>query len=112
MNEFKDAAIAEGWIVMGADRSRRGRVRGSWRSRVRDRSGLWRSPPGANKWPVACGGMSGGAKNSAFVAGEVASSPPAIGMLMMGCNQDLASAGCARVAAAVSFRAIFEQRNG
>lgn len=96
MHEFKDAAIAEGWIIMAADPI----------EAEKDDHGAWRSPcavagldylaatwPGADKWPVACGGMSGGAKNSAFVAGDVVKAHhPLIGMLMMGCNQDLASA--------------------
>ncbi len=96
MNEFKEAAIAEGWIIMGADPI----------DAEKDANGGWRSPcslagldylaaawPGANKWPVACGGMSGGAKNSALVAGEVVKAHhPLIGILMMGCNQDMASA--------------------
>lgn len=95
MKEFKEAAIAEGWIIMGADPI----------EAEKDEKGGWRSPcsvagldylaaawPGAEKWPVACGGMSGGAKNSAFVAGAVAKAQhPLIGMLMMGCNQDMAS---------------------
>ncbi len=95
MNQFKDATIAEGWIIMGADPI----------ESEKDAHGNWRSPcsvagldylaavwPGAANWPVACGGMSGGAKNSAFVAGEVVKAHhPLIGMLMMGCNQDMAS---------------------
>ncbi len=95
MNEFKDAAIAEGWIIMGADPIEAEKsAHGSWRSpcAVAGLDYLAAAWPGANKWPVACGGMSGGAKNSAFVAGEVAKAHhPLIGMLMMGCNQDLAS---------------------
>ncbi len=96
MNEFKDAATAEGWIIMAADPI----------EAEKDAHGAWRSPcsvagldqlaaawPGANKWPVACGGMSGGAKNSAFVAGDIVKAHhPLIGLLMMGCNQDMASA--------------------
>ncbi|HEY3661646.1 MAG TPA: hypothetical protein VGL24_00665 [Chthoniobacterales bacterium] len=95
MHEFKDAAIAEGWIIIGADPI----------EAEKSPDGGWRAPccvaaldylatvwPGADKWPVVCGGMSGGAKNSAFVAGEVVKAHhPLIGMLMMGCNQDMAS---------------------
>ncbi len=96
MREFKEAALAEGWIILAADPI----------ESEKDAQGGWRSPcsvaaldylatvwPGAGKWPVSCGGMSGGAKNSAFVAGNVVKAQhPLIGMLMMGCNQDMASA--------------------
>jgi hypothetical protein len=95
MNEFKEAATAAGWVVLGADPI----------EAEKDEHGDWRAPcsvaalnflaaswPGAHQWPVACGGMSGGAKNSAEVAGEVAKARyRLIGMLMLGCNQDLAS---------------------
>ncbi len=95
LNEFKDSAAAAGWIALAGDAI----------DSEKDAHGNWRSPcavgaldylalvwPGANKWPVACGGMSGGAKNSAFVAGDVAKAGhPLIGLLMMGCNQDMAT---------------------
>ena len=96
MNEFKDAAIAEGWIIMGADPIEAEKSpHGGWRSpcSVAGLDYLAAAWPGAGKWPVACGGMSGGAKNSAFVAGDVVKAHhPLIGLLMMGCNQDMASA--------------------
>ena len=48
--------------------------------------------PAIKDWPIACGGMSGGAKNSSFLAAElVREHHRVIGMLMMGCNQDMAS---------------------
>ena len=48
--------------------------------------------PAMKDWPVACGGMSGGAKNSSFLAADLAREHHrVIGMLMMGCNQDMAS---------------------
>ena len=46
---------------------------------------------GSKDWPVACGGMSGAAKDSAFLAAHLARElHHIIGMLMMGCNQDMA----------------------
>jgi hypothetical protein len=95
MNEFKEAAFAEGWIIMGADPIEAEKsAHGGWRSpcSVAGLDYLAAVWPGAQKWPVACGGMSGGANNSAAVAGEVVKAHhPLIGMLMMGCNQDMAS---------------------
>ena len=49
--------------------------------------------PAMKDWPIASGGMSGGAKNSSFLVAQLAQEHHrVIGMLMMGCNQDLASA--------------------
>lgn len=95
MNQFKQAANDEGWVIVAADPV----------ESEKDEHGAWRWPclaagldyliatwPGAKNWPVACGGMSGGAKNSAFVAADVAKAHyHLVGMLMMGCNQDMAS---------------------
>jgi hypothetical protein len=48
--------------------------------------------PAAKDWIIATGGMSGGGKNSAFLAADLAREHHRIiGMLMMGCNQDMAS---------------------
>ncbi len=48
--------------------------------------------PAAKDWPLACGEMSGGAKDSAFLAAHLARElHHIIGMLMMGCNQDMAT---------------------
>lgn len=48
--------------------------------------------PAIRDWPVASAGMSGGGKNGAFLAAELAREHHRlIGMLMMGCNQDMAS---------------------
>ena len=50
--------------------------------------------PTVKDWPVACGGDVGGAKNSSFLAADLAREHHRIiGMLMMGCNQDMASVG-------------------
>ncbi|MGI8430911.1 MAG: hypothetical protein ACR2MW_01280 [Chthoniobacterales bacterium] len=95
LREFKDAANAAGWIALAGDPV----------AAEKDEHGDWREPcsvgaldtlaaawQGAQKWPVVCGGMSGGAKNSAFVAAAVAKAHyHLVGMLMMGCNQDMAS---------------------
>ena len=95
MNQFKEAANNEGWIAMAADPI----------ESEKDEHAAWRWPclaasldylvaawPAAKDWPLALGGMSGGGKNSAFIAAEVARAHyRLIGMLMMGCNQDMAT---------------------
>jgi len=95
MNQFKQAALDENWIIMAADPP----------DAEKDKEGGWRwatiaaamdyvvaTWPVAKDWPIACGGMSGGAKNSTFIAAAFARDHHrVIGMLMMGCNQDMAS---------------------
>jgi len=95
MQQFKDAAITEGWVTMAADGV----------ETAKDKEGGDRWPtigaafdyitaawPAVKDWPIACGGMSGGAKNSAFLAADLARERhKIIGMLMMGCNQDMAT---------------------
>ena len=95
MRQFKDAAIAEGWVIMAADgveteKNKEGGDRWPTIAAAFDYiTPLW---PAVKDWPVACGGMSGGAKNSAFLAAELARERHRIiGMLMMGCNQDMAT---------------------
>ncbi len=101
MKQFFEPTIAEGWIVLGAAPI----------DSEKDPKGGWRAPcsvagldylaaawPDAERWPVACGGTSGGAKNSADVAAEVAKAHyHLIGMMMLGCNQDLASVALRKV---------------
>ena len=95
LRQFKDAANDAGWVVLAADAV----------EADKDKEGSWRYPcagaafdyltnawPGSQNWPVACGGMSGGAKNSALLAGELGREHHRIiGLLMMGCNQDMAT---------------------
>jgi hypothetical protein len=95
LHEFKDAATGAGWIALAGDpvAAEKGK-NGGWREAcsVGALDAMAAAWPGAQKWPVVCGGMSGGAKNSAFVAASVAKAHyHLIGMLMMGCNQDMAS---------------------
>lgn len=95
MNMYKQAALDEGWIVMAADdveaeKNREGATREACAGAAFDYLDVaW---PASKKWPVACGGMSGGGKNSAFLAAYLAKDGRRIiGMLMMGVNQDMAS---------------------
>ena len=95
LHQFQQAANDEGWIGLAADPI----------DSEKDEHAAWRWPclaaaldymasawPGSKNWPIACGGMSGGAKNSAFIAADLARAQhEVIGMLMMGCNQDMAT---------------------
>jgi hypothetical protein len=95
MRQFKDAAIAEGWVIMAADgveteKNKEGGDRWPTIAAAFDYiTPLW---PAVKDWPIATGGMSGGGKNSAFLAADLGREHHRIiGMLMMGCNQDMAS---------------------
>jgi hypothetical protein len=71
----------------------------------KNKEGSWRWPtiaaafdyltatwPATKDWPIATGGTSGGGKNSAFLAADLAREHHrVVGMLMMGCNQDMAT---------------------
>ena len=95
MRQFKQAANDEGWMVLAADaveaeKNKEGSPR--WPCIAAAFDYLTAAWPKIQTWPVACGGMSGGAKNSAFLAADLARERhPVIGMLMMGCNQDMAT---------------------
>jgi hypothetical protein len=95
MNMYKQSALDEGWVIMAADdveaeKNREGATREACAGAVFDYlSAAW---PASKSWPTACGGMSGGGKNSAFLAAYLAKDGRRlIGMLMMGVNQDMAS---------------------
>jgi hypothetical protein len=95
LQQFKQAALDEGWIVLAADgveleKNQEGSMR--WPCLAAAFDYLTAAWPGVKNWPVACGGMSGGAKNSSFLAGDLAREHHrVVGMLMMGCNQDMAT---------------------
>ena len=95
LRQFKDAALNENWVVLAADqveaeKNQEGDMR--WPCLATAFDYLTAAWPGSRNWPVACGGMSGGAKNSSFLAADLAREHHrVIGMLMMGCNQDMAT---------------------
>jgi dienelactone hydrolase len=95
LQQFKDAAAAEGWVTLAADgveteAKKEGGDR--WPTIAAAFDYLTNAWPGIKDWPVACAGMSGGGKNGAFLAANLARERHRIiGMLMMGCNQDMAT---------------------
>ena len=96
LRQYKQAALDEGWVILAADgveaeNSQEGGCRWPTLAAALDYlTAIW---PGMKQWPIACGGMSGGAKNSSLLAGDLADERyRVIGILMMGCNQDMATA--------------------
>lgn len=94
--QYQRDAMDAGWVVMAADGPQTPKEDNhAWRwamisAGLRAIESNW---PVAKTWPVACGGFSGGAKRSGFMAGRFAAKTQhqVIGMLMGGCNQDTAS---------------------
>src|SRR3982750_1189600 len=63
--------LAEGWVVLAGDGPQPARNdTAAWRGAMTLAAvdALHRSFPGSNKWPVACGGFSGGGKGVGVVA--------------------------------------------
>ncbi|HEV3410639.1 MAG TPA: glycogen-binding domain-containing protein [Chthoniobacterales bacterium] len=95
LRQFKQAALDEGWVIVAADaveaeKNTEGGCR--WPTLGAAFDHLTTAWPAMKMWPIACGGMSGGAKNSSFLAADLADERyKVIGILMMGCNQDMAT---------------------
>ena len=95
LQQFKQAALDQGWVILAADgveaeKNKEGSIR--WPCLAAAFDYLTAAWPSIKDWPIACGGMSGGAKNSSFLAADLAREHHrVIGMLMMGCNQDMAT---------------------
>ena len=95
LHQFKQAALDQGWVIVAADaveaeKKQEGGMR--WPTIAAAFDYVTAAWPAAKDWPIACGGMSGGAKNSSFLAAKLAhENHRIIGMLMMGCNQDMAT---------------------
>lgn len=92
---FAPTALAAGWIVMAAEGPVPPKIDDvSWRWPMHSAvmRHIYETWPGAEKWPVACGGFSGGAKWSGFMSalfskGDV----KMVGVFMGGCNADTPS---------------------
>lgn len=101
--------IREGWLVLAGDGPQRARNdTAAWRGAMSLAAidALRRSFPGANKWPVACGGFSGGGKGAGVLGPLLAKHGcHVIGIYMTGVNEDRLSEGYARVAPGPSFLA-------
>ena len=108
MGQFRQAALAEGWVVMaaddvGAENGKEGATGEACTGAAFDY--LETAWPGVRQWPVACGGMSGGAKNSGFLAAYLGrEGRRIIGILMMGCNEDTPSMALRQGAPPPGFR--------
>jgi hypothetical protein len=93
-------ALSEGWLVLTGDGPERPRDDSTgWRAAMTLASldALRRSFPGSNKWPVACAGISGGAKRACLIAPLLAIEGNRVaGLYLAGINEDLLGEGYRR----------------
>jgi hypothetical protein len=95
---FSPAAGKSGWVMVAADGPRKPQQFSvDWVDTLLEAalSDLAASElPGLRQWPVACGGNSGGAKLSGWMAGRLAARGYRLtGLFLAGCNNDTVSAG-------------------
>ena len=99
--------LREGWVVLAGDGPQPARNdTAAWRGAMTLAAvdALHRSFPGSNKWPIACGGFSGGGKGVGVVAPLLAKNGSrVIGVYITGANEDRLSEGYARVAPGANF---------
>ena len=98
---YRRVGLADGWVVLAADGPQPARNdTAAWRGAMTlaGIDALHRSFPGSNKWPIACGGFSGGGKGVGVVAPLLAKNGSrVVGIYITGANEDRLSEGYARV---------------
>ena len=110
LGAYQREALAAGWVIMAADSPVKPKDDNTERRLATIEAGLgfldahW---PAAKTWPIACGGFSGGAKRSGYLAAALMKQQRRIiGMLMGGCNEDKATAGLKRFNPSVTFKGV------
>lgn len=97
LKAFARTANDCGWVVLAADGPAKPpeiSAKWCWAMLSAGLAVLEKEWPDVKKWPMACGGNSGGAKMSALMAALLASEKfPVVGVFMGGCNEDLLSIG-------------------
>jgi hypothetical protein len=98
---YSTEALGENWIVLTGDGPERPRDDSTgWRSAMTLAAldALHRSFPGSNRWPVACAGISGGAKLACLVAPLLALKGNRVaGLYLAGVNEDLLGEGYRKI---------------
>jgi hypothetical protein len=94
---YNTEALSENWIILTGDGPERPRDDSTgWRSAMTLAAldALHRSFPGSNRWPVACAGISGGAKRACLIAPLLSVKGNRVaGLYLAGVNQDLLAEG-------------------
>jgi hypothetical protein len=109
MRVFGEPAATAGWVTLAAEGPVPPAVETiEWYTAMLEAAfdTMEKSWPGARRWPVACGGFSGGAKRSAYVGAMLMKGGhPVIGLWMGGCNENCASDALRRYAPGAAFQA-------
>ena len=104
---YRRAATPEGWVVLAGDGPQRPRSdTAAWRGAMTLAAvdALYRSFAGAQKWPIACAGFSGGGKGVGYIAPLLAKNGSRIaGIYITGANEDHLSDGYAKIRPGAGF---------
>jgi hypothetical protein len=104
---YRRICLSEGWVALAGDGPQRPRNdTAGWRGAMTLAAidGLRRSFAGAQNWPIACAGFSGGGKGAGSMAPLLARSGcRIIGLYLTGVNEDYLSPGYARAAPGADF---------
>ncbi|NRB74647.1 MAG: hypothetical protein HRU46_09845 [Verrucomicrobiales bacterium] len=99
MKGYIDKATAAGWVVVGADgpeipEAEQDSNEYRWAVLSAGLEHLHEKWPNSREWHYACGGNSGGAKRSGFIAAIMSANGYNVsGIYMGGCNHDMATLG-------------------
>jgi hypothetical protein len=98
---YRRVAVPEGWVVLAGDGPQRPRSdTAAWRGAMSLAAvdALHHSFPGAEKWPIACAGFSGGGKGVGYIAPLLAKSGRhVIGIYMTGVNEEHLTDGYTKI---------------
>jgi hypothetical protein len=98
---YNTEALSEDWLILTGDGPERPRDDSTgWRSAMTLAAldALHRSFPGSNRWPIACAGISGGAKRACLIAPLLALKGNRVaGLYLAGVNEDLLGEGYRKI---------------
>ena len=104
---YQRAGLSEGWVLLAGDGPQHAKNDNvAWRESMTMAAvdALHRSFPGSEKWPMACGGFSGGGKGVGYVAPFLARyGCHIVGIYITGANEDHLSDGYARLQPGADF---------
>jgi len=104
---YRRAALPEGWMVLAGDGPQHPRSdTAAWRGAMTLAAvdALHHSFPGAEKWPIACAGFSGGGKGVGYIAPLLAKSGcQIIGIYMTGVNEEHLTDGYTKIRPGAGF---------
>jgi hypothetical protein len=104
---YRRVALPEGWVLLAGDGPQHPRSdTAAWRGAMTLAAvdALHHSFPGAQKWPIACAGFSGGGKGVGYIAPLLATSGcHIIGIYMTGVNEEHLTDGYTKIRPGAGF---------